>query len=802
MEKLGIPVAFISGVLALGIGLVASIDPALQRNGVAQTATTLVPPSTTVSYPTQTTPSIITTVATPSTVPSTTYIYPSPSESLTSPTSEMLHVTQATPDGKTYILCPFSTQAQRTIIDFTKKGSLTVEHLARRANGAVGDASVHLPTSLEPGRYAVHLASYHDTRRAAGQYGEWWKVVLRDASGKVAAESTKTRDLGDTESVAMELVDQNLTVSTRVSKVSALHAAYPTTEPNSVTPLCAALDRVGNVPVPFASVDVTAVATSAPTTAEVSTAPEHKTPTVPTTSTTSDTLWEGYRTCPIPDKKGRIIADFTKQGSVPLKDLVVHGDASTGYATPLLSLTLPRGTYELRLVSYGGSATPVAWEHDGWRGQLYGTNDAVVSETPAIPDVPEWESEFVRKVSSAFVLPREVTRIRGVHTSYPSTSDDPVAIICAAFDPLPSSVVPTSVSVAIPEPVLGELGTVPKVQGTLYEVSPDDLGIPSALRAVAVTEEVRAQRATWMTLFPEQPFDELVRAGTRERDTLLAHLFSAPSTTSSSSVAVGMMQHTPRVSDEMVSTMSGDDRLERSVQEARIRDRDGVDALRDTDGDGVTDYDEKHLYGTNPDNPFTGQGVLTDGERLLLGLDPTSDGLVPTVTESPKTAGLLVPELFQVDTSSTPTSGQGTTLGTEGSSTTNTLTISGTTKPLTFVTLFIYSNPIIVTVRTDERGHYEYALDEQLQDGSHELYVASVNSAGKIIAKSNPIPFVKTAQAIEFTLPPAEELPVAPVDRSLQHMLTFGLLTCLLLTIGGIVWLGRHTTRDEEIGKV
>lgn len=42
-------------------------------------------------------------------------------------------------------------------------------------------------------------------------------------------------------------------------------------------------------------------------------------------------------------------------------------------------------------------------------------------------------------------------------------------------------------------------------------------------------------------------------------------------------------------------------------------------------------------------------------------------------------------------------------------------------------------------------------MDKELENGKHEVYVAMTESAGKILVKSDPIPFVKTAQAVTLS---------------------------------------------------
>jgi hypothetical protein len=227
-----------------------------------------------------------------------------------------------------------------------------------------------------------------------------------------------------------------------------------------------------------------------------------------------------------------------------------------------------------------------------------------------------------------------------------------------------------------------------------------------------------------------------------------------------------------------------------------VKERKGLASIRDRDGDGISDYDEETLYNTDPNNPFTGSSVLTDGERVLLGLDPRKADLEPVVVESPYERKAEIDNLYFVDEIeplvSTTSEGAPEVLGVRR--------IKGRAQPLAFVTLYVYSTPIIVTVQADSAGTFDYIFDQTLEDGSHEIFVASVNNSGKIVAQSSPIPFVKTAQAIEYT--PATVTGASPVDKTTQYMLIITLVTLLLIALTVVVWIGMHHTHpdEEEIG--
>jgi hypothetical protein len=231
---------------------------------------------------------------------------------------------------------------------------------------------------------------------------------------------------------------------------------------------------------------------------------------------------------------------------------------------------------------------------------------------------------------------------------------------------------------------------------------------------------------------------------------------------------------------------------ERIEGHERVLERSGVIAVRDTDGDGISDYDENHVYHTNPHNPFTSGSVLADGERVLLGLDVHATDTIPVAVESPKVRGSEEPELFAVHTVELV---EGETTKVAAAETSGMLRVRGTAQPLSFVTLYVYSTPVVITVRADAAGRFEYTFEESFEDGSHELYVASVNNSGKILAKSSPVPFVKMAEAVSFTPPPTS---ADPVERARHNGLAILLSLLLVVAVGSLLALGLMKGRHHE----
>lgn len=226
------------------------------------------------------------------------------------------------------------------------------------------------------------------------------------------------------------------------------------------------------------------------------------------------------------------------------------------------------------------------------------------------------------------------------------------------------------------------------------------------------------------------------------------------------------------------------------TRERMIEERVGNTVSADTDKDGIVDYDEIHLYNTDPLSADTDNDGFTDGGEIISGFDPVDPkGEAAVSFENPEERGPVRDDILTVTSVSTEEK-DGDVIG----------RFQGTALPNSFVTLYIFSTPVILTVRTDAEGAWSYVFEKELEDGSHTLFVGITDNAGRIIAKSQPFPFVKTAEAFSEA-PRASVAQVAtPEEPSLlsAHMLL--LLVALTLTLLGIslIALGAYFMRPRE----
>ncbi len=235
-----------------------------------------------------------------------------------------------------------------------------------------------------------------------------------------------------------------------------------------------------------------------------------------------------------------------------------------------------------------------------------------------------------------------------------------------------------------------------------------------------------------------------------------------------------------------------------------LQERDGIDLYTDSDRDGISDYDEVHIFGTDEHNARTAGDVLTDGERVARGLDALSKSSQRVAVQSPLESDQISETIFEVtdihiETSVAPRARVASTTvvtATSADSASTTLAsapepsraivFQGRALPNSFITLYIYSTPVVVTVKADQNGNWKYTLDSELPDGKHDLYVAMVNNDGRIIAKSPVVPFTKQAEALDYVpliVPPITEPTL--IDTLRENLWVLGAV--LLLIFGGVI---------------
>ena len=137
--------------------------------------------------------------------------------------------------------CPIEPKEGRILIDFGASGILAN---STESNATKGPFS----TSIPAGTYDVTFGSFDGhlvDHPGQFQPNESWYLKLKDSLGALILNTNAISDLPDDQDYLTEKVHTNLVLNEDVFSVTAFHDVYPsTTNPNSITPLCAAFDEV------------------------------------------------------------------------------------------------------------------------------------------------------------------------------------------------------------------------------------------------------------------------------------------------------------------------------------------------------------------------------------------------------------------------------------------------------------------------------------------------------------------------------------------------------------------------------
>lgn len=121
------------------------------------------------------------------------------------------------------------------------------------------------------------------------------------------------------------------------------------------------------------------------------------------------------------------------------------------------------------------------------------------------------------------------------------------------------------------------------------------------------------------------------------------------------------------------------------------------------------------------------------------------------------------------------------------------IVLSGKTTPNSKVTLYIYSDPIVVETTSDKDGFWSYEI-ASLPPGDHRVEAAVTDSAGKTSGKAEIAKFVVAeAQSVEKT-----DKVLTPKSNNNMLYLLIAIGVVLLAVIGGVVFYVRKKKRPVQ----
>ena len=120
-----------------------------------------------------------------------------------------------------------------------------------------------------------------------------------------------------------------------------------------------------------------------------------------------------------------------------------------------------------------------------------------------------------------------------------------------------------------------------------------------------------------------------------------------------------------------------------------------------------------------------------------------------------------------------------------------TIKLSGKVDTKGTVFLYIFSDPLVLSVETDDEGNWEYNLTDPLTPGKHDLYVAMKDETGTIKAKSALMSFVVStafaASSESAVTPTVESGIISGLSDSTFYVAVAALIILLALLIALVV---------------
>src|SRR3989344_6030951 len=136
--------------------------------------------------------------------------------------------------------CGFSPRSGRTIINFDRDSGLRADYGENEATKIINGVYILA------GNYDIGLHSWDDhfAKVQPDQTREQFFVKFLNSGNREIARSGSTDDISDNAESVVQFVNYNLLISQNVNSLVLRHSAWPSSNPNSLLPICVALDRI------------------------------------------------------------------------------------------------------------------------------------------------------------------------------------------------------------------------------------------------------------------------------------------------------------------------------------------------------------------------------------------------------------------------------------------------------------------------------------------------------------------------------------------------------------------------------
>lgn len=214
---------------------------------------------------------------------------------------------------------------------------------------------------------------------------------------------------------------------------------------------------------------------------------------------------------------------------------------------------------------------------------------------------------------------------------------------------------------------------------------------------------------------------------------------------------------------------------------------------RDSDSDGVSNYDEVINFNTNPDLVDTDNDGVIDSVEVINLTNPGESDIVNSLV-----LGQSFDDVFRTETISIDRVDPLITTNSRTKAEERYVVVKGKAIPNSFVNIITEGSSVVGIIKTGATGDFAYTLERELPRGKNQLSLALVNNDGDIITLSKPFNFSNTANALSAAAADSSAMSLQKITDSVRTKPEIVTASVGVVAFGLILLLLSQTLRNRR----
>ena len=218
---------------------------------------------------------------------------------------------------------------------------------------------------------------------------------------------------------------------------------------------------------------------------------------------------------------------------------------------------------------------------------------------------------------------------------------------------------------------------------------------------------------------------------------------------------------------------------------------------KDSDQDGLSDFDEVANFATNPLLADTDNDGVVDSVELIRNSDPLVVDQIVVPNLNKNIEEVTFDSVVEIDLVSPLVSATNNNEQEEYF-----VTVEGRSIPNSYVYLLSHSTDIVGIVKTGSTGLFSYTIEQNFDIGEHQLTAVLTDVTGEIVASSKPHRFARTQNTFVAAATMSTATPLNNESNEDNVLLNLLVAAVGVITFGFVLLLLSSTLRNRHQQKV